>query len=101
METLTLIIIIIAITIIAFTSVNISYKSTGGDINTNTVGTAIPLNSKPAKLDIGKFNPYASSHALYNLPAKDQYMSQEFRDQIDKLRTQYYYNNCASGSSAK
>ena len=99
METITLIIIIITITIIAFTSVNISYKSTSGAINTNSG----PIPSPPAtKTDnIGKFNPYASSQALYNLPAKDQYMSQEFRDQIDKLRTQYYYNNCASGSSAK
>jgi hypothetical protein len=98
METITIILIIITITIIAFTSVNISYKSGGTTI---TKPTTLVEKTVANSTNVGKFNPYASSHALYNLPAKDQYMSQEFRDQIDKLRTQYYYNNCASGSSAK
>lgn len=43
---------------------------------------------------VGKNNPSAPKYGLFNLPEKDDYMSPELREQIDTLRTQYYYDNC-------
>ena len=43
---------------------------------------------------VGKNNPSAPKYGLFNLPEKDDYMSPQLREQIDTLRTQYYYDNC-------
>ena len=43
---------------------------------------------------VGKNNPSAPKYGLFNLPEKDNYMSPQLREQIDTLRTQYYYDNC-------
>lgn len=43
---------------------------------------------------VGKNNPNAPKYGLFNLPEKDDYMSPQLREQIDTLRTQYYYDNC-------
>lgn len=43
---------------------------------------------------VGKNNPSAPKYGLFNLPEKDEYMSPQLREQIDTLRTQYYYDNC-------
>lgn len=43
---------------------------------------------------VGKNNPSAPKYGLFNLPGKDDYMSPQLREQIDTLRTQYYYDNC-------
>jgi hypothetical protein len=43
---------------------------------------------------VGKNNPSAPKYGLFNLPEKDAYMSPQLREQIDTLRTQYYYDNC-------
>lgn len=43
---------------------------------------------------VGKNNPSAPKYGLFNLPEKDEYMTPQLREQIDTLRTQYYYDNC-------
>jgi hypothetical protein len=43
---------------------------------------------------VGKNNPSAPKYGLFNLPEKDDYMSPQLREQIDTLRTLYYYDNC-------
>lgn len=102
METLTIFIIVIIVTIILFSSFNVSYSSDTPIANTNKSSSKV--NIKPESknnvtgIDIGKYNPNASSYALYNLPEKDQYMTPDLKNQIDALRTQYYYDNCAKPS---
>ena len=102
METLTLFIIVIVVTIILFSSFNVSYSSdTPIANNKNNKSAGSKLNDKTNSsnsLNIGKHNPKASSYALYNLPEKDQYMTPDLKNQIDVLRTQYYYDNCAKPS---
>ena len=101
METLTIFVIVIVVTIILFSSFNVSYSSETPIANTKNNKSSSKLNNKRnsknnvAGLDIGKYNPKASSYALYNLPEKDPYMTPDLKNQIDALRTQYYYDNCA------
>lgn len=105
MEPLTIFIIVIVVTIILFSSFNVSYSSDTQISNSKNNKSKLPskLNNKPSTknnvnnaLDIGKYNPKASNYALYNLPEKDQYMTPDLKNQIDALRTQYYYDNCAN-----
>lgn len=60
-------------------------------------GTSTSANNKTADGTadaVGKNNPSAPKYGLFNLPEKDDYMSPQLREQIDTLRTQYYYDNC-------
>ncbi len=103
METLTIAIIVITLTVILFSSISYSYVSPDPNaqvpidlLNTSgklRSGTTIqrPINQIN---NVGKVNPKASTFALYNLPEKDEYMTADLRNQIDTLRTQYYYDNC-------
>jgi hypothetical protein len=59
-------------------------------------GIGVPI---PNQINnIGKVNPKATTYALYNLPEKDEYMTADLRNQIDTLRTRYYYDNCQASS---
>lgn len=102
METLTIAIIVITLTVILFSSFSYSYVSS----DTNAQLPIDMLNStgksranKVSQIDtVGKVNPAATTYALYNLPEKDEYMTADLRNQIDTLRTQYYYDNCQASS---
>ena len=106
METLTIAIIIIALTVILFSSFSYSYVSP--DPNAQVPIDLLNSTGKPrssgvlqqaessaiSKEEIGKVNPKATTYALFNLPEKDEYMTTDLRNQIDALRTRYYYDNC-------
>lgn len=104
MEALTIFIIVIIVTIILFSSFTVSYSNDTPIASTKNNKASSKLNRKPGSqiytkgIDIGKHNPKATSYALYNLPEKDQYMTPDLKNQIDFLRTQYYYDNCAKTS---
>lgn len=107
METITIAIIIIALTVILFSSFSYSYVSPDKNADVpidmlNSTGkprTSIitqqhnPIIQTTAS-SVGKVNPNAPTYALFNLPEKDEYMTADLRNQIDTLRTQYYYDNC-------
>jgi hypothetical protein len=105
METITILIIVIIITIILFSSFNISYSNEtpisnnkiipSNTLTPSTINKQTNKKLRSTKDNIGKYNPKASSYALYNLPEKDPYMTPDLKNQIDALRTQYYYDNCA------
>lgn len=111
METFTIMLIIVTLTIILFSSFSYSYISqdTNGQIPIDQLNTVRPQtdNKLPKKYipdqinNVGKINPNASSYALFNLPEKDEYMTTDLRNQIDTLRTQYYYDNCKYTSIPK
>jgi hypothetical protein len=108
METLTIAIIVITLTIILFSSFSYSYVSpdtnaqipidllnSTGKQRSNSVARQQSVSSNSNKKEeIGKVNPNAVTYALFNLPEKDEYMTTDLRNQIDALRTQYYYDNC-------
>jgi hypothetical protein len=105
METLTIAIIVITLTVILFSSFSYSYVSPDSNAQVpidllNSTGkprsSAVLQQADSAinKEEIGKVNPKASTYALFNLPEKDEYMTTDLRNQIDALRTQYYYDNC-------
>jgi hypothetical protein len=105
METLTIAIIVITLTVVLFSSISYSYVSPDPNAQVpidmlNSTGNPrpdmnIPITITPSQIDkVGKVNPKASTFALYNLPEKDEYMTTDLRNQIDTLRTQYYYDNC-------
>lgn len=56
--------------------------------------TSINKSSTMVADNIGKVNPDAPKYGLFNLPEKDEYMSPTFREQIDNMRTRFYYDNC-------
>jgi hypothetical protein len=65
--------------------------------NTNSSGANTNSSARTANGTadtVGKNNPSAPKYGLFNLPEKDDYMSPQLREQIDTLRTQYYYDNC-------
>lgn len=110
METLTIAIIVITLTIVLFSSISYAYVSPDPNAQVpidmlNSTGKPrpgmnIPIARTPSQIDkVGKVNPKASTFALYNLPEKDEYMTTDLRNQIDTLRTQYYYDNCQQVSS--
>lgn len=104
METLTIAIIVITLTVILFSSISYSYVSSDSNaqvpidlLNTTgkpRTGTVVPISSTSQIDKVGKINPAAPTYALFNLPEKDEYMTTDLRNQIDTLRTQYYYDNC-------
>lgn len=109
METITIAIIIIALTVILFSSFSYSYVSPDKNADVpidmlNSTGkprAGIIIQQQqhnpiiqPTTSSIGKVNPNAPTYALFNLPEKDEYMTADLRNQIDTLRTQYYYDNC-------
>lgn len=66
-------------------------------LSANTTRRMAGTNNKTANGTadaVGKNNPSAPKYGLFNLPDKDDYMSPQLREQIDTLRTQYYYDNC-------
>ena len=103
METLTIAIIVITLTVILFSSISYSYVSPDPNAQVpidllNTTGklrsgTTIQRSTNQIN-NVGKVNPSAPTYALFNLPEKDEYMTADLRNQIDTLRTQYYYDNC-------
>lgn len=110
METLTIAIIVITLTVILFSSISYSYVSPDPNAqlpvdmlnSTGKVRSGKQITGKPSQIDtVGKVNPNATTYALYNLPEKDEYMTSDLRNQIDTLRTQYYYDNCQASSFPK
>ena len=96
MENTTILLIGIAIIIIMFSSFTLSYKSDEATVDvapsTNiSTPTSVLVSSQVEASTVGASNPDAPIYAVYNLPEKDPYMSQQFRDQIDMLRSRYYY----------
>lgn len=107
METLTIAIIVITLTVIIFSSFSYSYVSPDPNSqlpidllnSTGNVRYGKQLPGKVSQIDtVGNVNPNAPTYALYNLPEKDEYMTADLRNQIDVLRTQYYYDNCQASS---
>lgn len=109
METITIAIIVITLTVILFSSFSYSYVSPDKNADVpidmlNSTGKprsgSIITQQQPKPItqtsasSIGKVNPNAPTYALFNLPEKDEYMTADLRNQIDTLRTQYYYDNC-------
>lgn len=116
MENLTIIVIVITLTVILFSSISYSYVSPDQNAqipidmlnSTGKARTGVQMSNiksqnrsqnrasqNRSQIDtVGKVNPYATTYALYNLPEKDEYMTPDLRNQIDTLRTQYYYDNC-------
>ena len=107
METLTIAIIVITLTVILFSSISYSYVSPDPNAQVpidllNTTGklrSGRTIQQSTNQINnVGKVNPSAPIYALYNLPEKDEYMTADLRNQIDTLRTQYYYDNCQASS---
>jgi hypothetical protein len=101
MENITIALIILVITIILFSSISYSY----GSPSTYSKAPVFMFNSgnNPQYYSspninttntVGRVNPKALPFSIFNLPEKDEYMSAELRNQVDMLRTQFYYDNC-------
>ena len=113
----------IILLLVMFTTVNVDYVGAGDNrlssvpvdmLNERSPSglrkgfnlASLPVSSKPNNQQtqqktangttdtVGKNNPSAPKYGLFNLPEKDDYMSPQLREQIDTLRTQYYYDNC-------
>ena len=70
-------------------------RTAGGTVDARTAGGTVDARTANGTVDaVGKNNPSAPKYGLFNLPEKDDYMSPQLREQIDTLRTQYYYDNC-------
>jgi hypothetical protein len=95
METSTLLLIGIAIVIIMFSSFSVAYTSEQSGVpGIITVGQAAPNTNLATHQTVAISGKIPEpEYAVYNLPAKDAYMTQAFKDQIDMLRARYYYFN--------
>lgn len=99
---LTAIAIFVIIMLIMFARVTVSYETNGLEKPRPTVKRPL-LNSRNDTSKIGsndktdnvmKNNDKPPQYSAFGLPEKDAYMTKEFRDQIDSLRTKLYYDNC-------
>ena len=97
MENTTILLIGIAIIIILFSSFSVSYTRDGSTEPITdsqaaaSISGALKTELNQSALVVGASKPDAATYAVYNLPEKDAYMTQTFRDQIDMLRASYYY----------
>lgn len=99
--TLTTIAIFVIIMLIMFARFSITYQPADGAKPSPTIRRPL-INSrtdtnKVLKTDTDKImknNDNKPQYSAFGLPPKDAYMSKGLRDQIDTLRSKFYYDNC-------
>ena len=101
--TLVVIAVFVILMLVMFANFSITYQPAEGAKPVPTVKRPL-LNSRNNATksvaknnnvnNVMKNNANKPQYSAFGLPPKDAYMSKGLRDQIDSLRTKFYYDNC-------
>ena len=97
--TLVVIAVFVIVMLIMFARFSITYHPPSDSKPKPTIKRPL-LNSRNNAIksnntyNILKNNDKKPQYSAFGLPPKDSYMSRELKNQIDTLRTKFYYDNC-------